>query len=472
MQINRNKTFIGVDLGTTSIKGAVLDVDEMRIRETYALPFPPLVPGLGAGYCEVDPQAVLAAVQLIIRRLMSHTVSCFGLVMCSQMHGLVVMNEIGEPVSNVITWRDDRALQPHYSGAGAFYDVLSNVINESDKLRMGNNLAPNRPLTVLYTQIERSKHGETSSFPSSAVPMSLPDFVLSSLCHSPPCTDLTNAVASSAFDYWSFDWHHELISTLGLDRLNWPRIANLGEIVGYYEIDGQPLRCYLPIGDQQCALLGSLLTEGELSLNISTGSQVSMISKQLDLSKSFQTVPYLEGTFLKTVVHVPAGRALNALIRVLSELASAAGFVLDDPWTYIEHAVTVTADTNMTVDLAFFPSSCGDRGSIQNITEDTLTIGHLFAGAFKGMARNYFNCALRISPTKDWDRVVLSGGLVVKSEALRLAICETFKNHYRLVPSEIDSALMGLLVLASVFGEKYGSTTDAFPALRETYLLK
>jgi sugar (pentulose or hexulose) kinase len=467
LQINRDKTFIGLDLGTTSIKGAILDVNEMQIRETLALPFPHLVQGLGPGYSEVEPREVLSAVRLIIRQLLSHTTRCSGLVMCSQMHGLVVVNEIGEPVSNIITWRDDRALQPHYSGAGTFYDVLSNAIGQSDKLRVGNNLAPNRPLTVLYTEIEKSKHGDTVSFPSNAIPMSLPDLVLSSLCHSSPCTDVTNAAASSVFDWRAFDWHHEIISTLGLNRLNWPRIAKFGEIVGYYEIDRHRVPCHLPIGDQQCSLLGSLLAEGELSLNISTGSQVSMISKQLNLSESFQTVPYFDGTFLKTVVNVPAGRALNALISLLSELARAGGFVLDDPWTYIEHAVALTGDTNMTVDLAFFPSSCGDRGSIQNITEDTLTIGHLFAAAFKGMARNYSNCALRISPTKDWNKVVLSGGLAVKSEALKLLICDTFKSHYRLAPSESDSALMGLLILASVFSEKFGSTAEAVLALRE-----
>ena len=53
----------------------------------------------------------------------------------------------------------------------------------------------------------------------------------------------------------------------------------------------------------------------------------------------------------------------------------------------------------------------GDRGRIANIREDNCTVGHLFAAAFRAMAGNYAICADRLSPGRDWQRIVFSGGL-------------------------------------------------------------
>jgi hypothetical protein len=75
-------------------------------------------------------------------------------------------------------------------------------------------------------------------------------------------------------------WHADVIAQLGLHRYTWADLAPLGEIMGNFILNGKPILRYAPIGDYQCALAGAMLEEDDLSLNISTGSQITRVSKR------------------------------------------------------------------------------------------------------------------------------------------------------------------------------------------------
>jgi hypothetical protein len=47
-------TLLGIDIGSSFIKGGVLDLDELRIRDIVREPFPDPISGLPTGYFEVD----------------------------------------------------------------------------------------------------------------------------------------------------------------------------------------------------------------------------------------------------------------------------------------------------------------------------------------------------------------------------------------------------------------------------------
>src|SRR5690606_26437889 len=122
---------------------------------------------------------------------------------------------------------------------------------------------------------------------------------------------------------------------------------------------------YAPVGDHQCALVGALLQARELSLNISTGSQVSVIAPTF-VPGEYETRPYFDGATLQTVTRLPAGRALTALVSLLTELAQAEGYAVRDPWTTIASAVEATPRTDMQMDVGFFASPVGERGEMLN----------------------------------------------------------------------------------------------------------
>ena len=209
------------------------------------------------------------------------------------------------------------------------------------------------------------------------------------------------------------------------------------------------------------------MREGELSLNISTGSQASLLRPELVFG-DFQTRPFFDGQFLACITHIPAGWSLNLLVRLLSELAEAQQVRLADPWSYISQAAAAVPDTRLQVDLAFFSSSCGDHGQIANIHEEELTVGHLFRGAFQNMADNYYASALRLSPTRDWRRLVFSGGLAQKIPVLRELICAKFQADFRICPTSEDT-LLGLLALALVFSGRLTTVEQAVRLLEQHY---
>jgi sugar (pentulose or hexulose) kinase len=320
------------------------------------------------------------------------------------------------------------------------FDQLARQISGDERQALGNELRPGLPLCTLFWMAE---HG---ALPDRATPAALPDFVLGQLCGAPVPSEPTIAAAQGALDLRAGDWCWPLLGRLGLGGLRWPALAQPGQSIGELRLGGRTLRCYPAIGDQQCALLGAALAPGELSLNIATGSQVSLLRGELT-SGDYQARPFFGGRWLNTITHIPAGRALDALVRLLTELPAAQGIAVPDPWGYIARAVEATAASDLEIDLAFFASALGDRGAIRNIHEGNLTVGHLFRAAFERMAATYAGCARRLAPAGGWERLVFSGGLAQSLPALRDTVARRFGAPYRVCETPEDT-LQGLLQLA------------------------
>jgi hypothetical protein len=208
------------------------------------------------------------------------------------------------------------------------------------------------------------------------------------------------------------------------------------------------------VGDQQAALFGASLEPGELSLNIATGSQASILAETPEAG-NYQVRPYFDGRYLHTITHIPAGRALNGLIALLGELAARQGTPLRNPWQHINAAVDGTATTDLVADLGFFHSAYGQTGSLRHLCEENLTVGHLFRAAFAHMSDNYTRSALRLSPERRWTRIVFSGGLAQKLPSLRDMILAKLGAAHRFA-GDAEDALLGLLALSQQI-EKAGS---------------
>ncbi len=446
--------FLGLDLGTSFLKGAVLDLDKRTLVRVLRKPFPDPLLNSSPGRVEYDPETIVAEVRDLLRCLIDPGMRYHGLVLSTQMSCLVLTDTSGKPESNCIGWRDQRALEMHPDGDGTWYDHLQASLTAQQRRELGNELSPGSPASFLYHLLG------TSSPTQGQVPVSLGDFVVSALTTAAPSVEPTNAMAYNLFKLDEGCWHHEVIAQLGLDHFQWPSIRRQGDIVGYLDHD-HPIPCYTPLGDFQCALAGAQLDTNELSLNISTGSQVSRVTSTLQLGE-FQTRPYFDGAFVNLYSHLPAGRSLNVLVRLLTEIPGSTA--IDDAWTYIDRAVR-HADSDLTVNLAFYPGPAGNDGFIRNIHESNLTVGSLFHAAYLNMAQTYHRLALCLWPDAGWSRLVFSGGMVQKSATLQELIVRTFSAPYRLSPSPEDT-LMGLLALARVFT---GTSSSLQQQLKESH---
>jgi len=422
--------FFGIDVGTSFIKGAVIDVDSRQLRHTERVPFPPFRGSAPPLHCEVDPSAVMEAVEDLLARLTLHTPHCGGLVLCGQMHGFVLANGRGEAVSNYISWLDQRVSPREF-------DEIAALVTESERREIGNEFRPGIALSLLYW-LKRN-----AAMPRGEVtPLSIADFVAGRLCGTLPAMEPTQAAAFGALRIGTLRWHEEAIGKLGLQSLRWPEVLPAGSVIGTWR--GAP--CRAAAGDQQCALAGALLEDGELSVNIGTGSQVALLADSA-ACENYQTRPYFGGRFLRTITHIPGGRALSALIGLLTDLG---GATEEDAWRRIEPAVAAVPSTDLHAGIALFPGPCGDRGFLENLHEGNLGIGHVFRAVFESMSRNYEACARRIDPGRIAKRVVFSGGVARRLPALRELTSSALGLPSRLSPHPEDT-LFGLMVLARAF---------------------
>jgi sugar (pentulose or hexulose) kinase len=451
--------FIGIDLGTSFIKGALLDTRTLRPMHVVRIPFPEPIAGMNPLFREFDPGPIVAAARSILEQIAPLADGCEGILWSTQMHGLVLCTPRGEARSNLVTWTDQRVTLPHPSGRGSYFDELVSRITPDERRQLGGmELRPGLPVGSLFHMAENKQLPGGEIYAAS-----LADFVVSHLGGQPPVTELSNGQAHGAMNIETGAWHGGVIEKLGLGGVKWPRIVPHGSVVGHVKIAGRDLPMFTPVGDFQCAMVGSLLQPGELSLNISTGSQVSLLRPTLEYGP-FQTRPFFDGRFLVTITTIPAGRALNGLVKLVTEMGGGA-----DPWAYIISAAEKASDPAMRVSLSFFASAMGDRGGIADLREEEMTVGHLFRAAFRNMAENYAACAARLSPTREWGSLVFSGGLVNKIDLLRRFICDRFGNPPHRFAPHAEDAMIGLLALGLAWSGHAGSVEDAVARIGESF---
>jgi sugar (pentulose or hexulose) kinase len=443
--------FIGIDVGSSFIKAAIVDLQSMELRDIARVPYPEFLPGLPPGHREVDPAAIMRAVDELLAAIMSSATRPAGVVLCGQMHGFVLVDQRGQARSNYVSWMDARMAASEFAEFAAHFSA-------SERDEVGNEVRPGIALPQLWLMQRR---GELAAAGGELTPVSIADFVAGRLCGVRPAMEATQAAAFGALRIAGATWHRELIGKLGLEGLRWPDVRPSGTVVG--EFSGMP--CYTTAGDQQCALAGALLGDGELSVNIGTGSQVGVLAAT-PAPNGLQTRPYFDNRLLRTITHIPGGRALSAFIDLLTGLSG--GAVSDaEVWRRIEEAVASVPATDVRASIAFYPGPCGHGGFLNNLRDDNLTIGHVFRAVFESMAGNYAACGRRLQPERPVERLVFSGGVARRLDLLRHLTAAAFDLPSRLSPHAEDT-LLGLLVLALAWSGARESVRQAAEAVTLT----
>ncbi|MCH2203087.1 MAG: hypothetical protein MK102_14040 [Fuerstiella sp.] len=441
--------FIALDIGSTSIKGVVWDLDRLQVvGKSVRVASPDAIAGLPAGHFELDPMQVTQLVGKVVDAL-SAADNCDGIVSCTQMAGVVLTDEQGSPLTNYLSWRDQRLQMKHQREGQSCYELLLQRLGDVVIRQLGHECKLGSSLALLFWLQQNGQ------LPPDAIPMLLGDFVGMQLAHAEPVTEYTNALG--AMNLETRRWHDEAFHELGIDSLHWPRLCDPYSPVGHITLKGRKVPWYPSVGDHQCALAGTLLGVNELSINASTGSQVSVLSDDY-CPGDYQIRPYFDNRYLNTLTHLPAGRSLNVIVDLLTELTKSQGLALDDPWPYILSEAEKT-ETDLDVELTFFTGPLGHRGGIRNITLENLAVGPLFRAAFENMAANYETAASRLG-IQNIEKLVLSGSLVRRSPTLQRKIIERLVFPQRLVEFE-EETMVGLLVLALVASGKHTSLSAA-----------
>ncbi len=120
------------------------------------------------------------------------------------------------------------------------------------------------------------RHGE---LPPGLVPMGIGEYVLMRLGGATPVLEPTCAIGM--IDVATMTRADSILARVGLAGVIWPEVRSYRRPAGTLGWNGRSIPMHPVVGDHQCALAGAALVERELSINASTGSQVSMLTRHV-----------------------------------------------------------------------------------------------------------------------------------------------------------------------------------------------
>jgi xylulokinase len=228
--------------------------------------------------------------------------------------------------------------------------------------------------------------------------------------------------------------------------------AEAAAVAGVWRHAGRHIPLHVGIGDHQATLLGAGITAPDcLSLNLGTGSQLAVLDRPAD-DDAVERRPYFDGGMLRTITHIPGGRALAAFLGLLEDAARACGVAAPDFWPRLAalDAADVAAAT-LDVDLAVFQGAWGyrDGGRLGRIEEGGLTSRNYLASILRAFVEQYARLAPRLDPRRELGRLVVSGGLGRRLPALP-GLLAAATGYAVTPPTAVDESLLGLRALALV----------------------
>ena len=258
---------LGLDLGTSGIKAALLD-EAGSVHRTTSRTYPVASPR--PGWAETDPAQWERAAQDAVAELLELTpdVEVVAVGIDGQMHGTVLVDDDGVPVRPGVLWPDARAT-----------DQMDHWHRLPADLRAGlaNPLTPGMPGPVLGWLAEH----EPRSVEQATAFVFPKDWLRSRLVPEAPSTDASDASASLLWDVRSDAWSSEVADRTGVPSRLLPAVRPADESAGGLEA-GAAAHWGLPpgvpvsvgCGDVAGTLLGLDARAGRTVLTVGTGAQL------------------------------------------------------------------------------------------------------------------------------------------------------------------------------------------------------
>jgi len=268
------RAFLGLDLGTSSLKALILDADGQTLA-VAAAGYP-----LGSphpDWSETDPRSWWEAAVTATREALDAAgrplIAAIGL--CGQMHGLVVTDASLEPLRPAILWSDGRA-----ESARVRFAALS----PEQRRRLGNPFIAGAAGMTLGWLAEH----EPDIYAQGRWVLQPKDWLRTRLVAGPPMTDPSDASATLLWDIPADRWADDVIADLGLRRGLFPPVRASAAVAGSLTEGAAAqlgIEAGVPVavgaGDAPAAAIGTgLVRPGRVQLTVGTGAQILLMREQ------------------------------------------------------------------------------------------------------------------------------------------------------------------------------------------------
>jgi xylulokinase len=248
-------SLIGLDVGTTSVKGIAVAPDGEVLAVAHA-DYPLSIPR--PGWAEQDPEDWWRATQDVLEALGRDDAAGIGL--SGQMHGLVALDASDAVIRPAILWNDGRT--------GAECEEIESTIGLDRLVALtGNRALPGFTAPKLLWL----RHHEPESYARIAHVMLPKDYVRLRMCGE-RATDVADASGTLLLDVAHRTWSAEVLEALQLDRAWLPEVVESPTRTGDTS-DGIPIAA--GAGDQAAGALGvGVDRPGPLSVVLGTSGVV------------------------------------------------------------------------------------------------------------------------------------------------------------------------------------------------------
>ncbi len=416
--MNFTMSYLGLDIGTTSISAVVLPPEGGQPLFARTIPN---AGGLRTGRTyerTQDPLRIRRDSLTLIEAAMEAVPGVKAIGVTGQMHGMLYLDERGEPLSSLYTWEDESGNE-RMDGADTTYAA-------SLCARTGYRVASGFGCVTLYA------HGCRGEIPAGAAQIcTIHDYVAMSFCGlRRPVMHSSDAASYGLFDLRVGQFDLEAIQKAALPVRLFPAVTGQFDVLGEYR--GTPVT--VAIGDNQASFLGAAAQPGEsLLVNFGTGSQLTLATPYLPperIAPGAELRPLCGDQFLYVGSALCGGRAWAALAAFFAAVPPSGESDLNEMYDILN---TLTGDLNppppeeaLRVDTRFAGTrqEPGLRGGVGNLGLDNFTPRHLAWGMLFGMAEEL--CRYYRESGLERNLLLGAGNALRKNAALRLAVERTF----------------------------------------------
>lgn len=462
------KLFIGLDIGTSSTKGVLVD-DAGRVIARASGDYPLLVPR--PGWTEQDPEAWWAAAEDVLRRLVADAeapIAAIGLT--GQMHGAVFLDAAGTVIRPAILWNDQRT--------GAACETIEQEVG-SERLR---RITGNPALTGFQApKILWLRDNEPEHYARLAHVLLPKDYIRYRLSGA-FATDVSDAAGTLLLDLQARDWSDDVLAALDISRAWLPQVFESPQVTAEVSEAGAGdtgLPAGTPIvagaGDNAAAAVGGgIVKTGVAFVSVGTSGVVFAHSESATPDTSGELHCFchaVPGAYHLMGVSLASGGSLQWFADHIAsdEAAVAQRLGRNLHGLLAEEAATVAPGAD---DLYFLPYLAGERTPHMDPNARGAWIGlslshdrrHMVRAILEGVAFSLRDSLVRIEAQGVTpDRLILGGG-GAHSDVWR-GILAAVLNKPVAVQQDQEGPAYGATVLAAVGAGVHANVDAAVAAM-------
>ncbi|WP_158408455.1 gluconokinase [Desulfosporosinus fructosivorans] len=266
--MKQRESILSVDVGTSSVKVTIFNGEVELVRES-SISYPLLQ--TQSGFAEQDPQRILEAFHQAIQQVLSGSENCPNvMVLSTAMHSLVAIDEFNKPITQLVTWADQRA-------EGQASQLRSSSQGNSLYQRTGTPIHAMSPLLKLAW----FRDNEPEIFERAKLWADLKSLILFDLLGE-WLIDESLASATGLYNLLTRDWDQEAMRWCGVTREQLPRLVRTTNILGCIRPEltdqlgiAENIRVVAGASDGALANLGvGAVYPGSLAISIGTSGAV------------------------------------------------------------------------------------------------------------------------------------------------------------------------------------------------------